>query len=890
MSNISYRTEQLKTLYKNNLWQGRLLVAALITLLVLVVVRISLPYTIVYSTIYWLNTQGVVAQIEDISINVNKGTFTVTGATGSKNGISVFNVGKASIDWEWRPLAKKTMHIKDIILEDFSLESAQFPDALVIAGIVIRDDGTIEQQASEEGQQVDWGTSLNQIDFKDLGFCFQQFDTPYDETGHGNKLIDYCGNIDQLTWQGDFSLANVDPMHQSPGHRLLVEGTLHIEQLHLFNNRLDKTLINIGGTSLSNININGINDIRLDSINMSELMLLQGSGHSSHKHAVEFSKLDITGISITDTSTVSVNTLAISKPIMSMAMDEAGKYKYELWLLHQGQASSKTVHEPAKQPGHSTAFNLKLGNIRIIDAEICYEQLSSKPGNRTQALDYCLNLATSEWKGSIAITTPADSKPLLLSLNGNLALSRFITTNKLLRRDLLNFENLAINKIALNSLDDLAFGKLELDNASGLELTSDEDKHAMTVASLDVTAFSYRNNTLAIDRVAINDLGLDITRNEDGTLDFKKWKIATTGQQATDKAETKEPGAEPVKIKLGEFSLNTTRLVEFTDLSVTPNMLIGLKEIRFNIKDLDSDKPMQKSPLELSAKTTRHGTVEIKGVAMPFEAKPSFDASGKITGLDLRAASPKAEQVIGHIIKSGQMDADLKLLSTEGRLNSNIALVLHHFNLKAKSKEDAAALDEAFGIPINQSLMLLKDKKGRIKLNIPITGDINNPSFDPADAIIKATAKATTVTLITFYTPYGLAYAGGNVLFNLATAMNFEPLTFDAGSSQLTDVHVGQLSKLAELLVERPAVHLTLCGLTNLNDREKLFTEIIDRKNIKPPSAERLKKLKQLGAERQENVKNQLVSVGKITHDRLILCEPDHNDDAESIAGVEISI
>jgi hypothetical protein len=186
--------------------------------------------------------------------------------------------------------------------------------------------------------------------------------------------------------------------------------------------------------------------------------------------------------------------------------------------------------------------------------------------------------------------------------------------------------------------------------------------------------------------------------------------------------------------------------------------------------------------------------------------------------------------------------------------------------------------------------MLLKDKKDRIKLDIPITGDINNPDFDPTDAIIKATAKATSVTLITFFTPYGLAYAGGNVLFDIATSINFDPLIFEPGTSKLSDAHNAQLTKMVELLVERPGVHLTLCGSTNLKDREKISTEIIDPKKIKPPSAEILQKLKQLGSERQENVKDYLVSVGKIAHNRLILCEPEHNDDVESISGVEISI
>ncbi|MBT8127710.1 MAG: hypothetical protein KJP15_09510 [Gammaproteobacteria bacterium] len=210
--------------------------------------------------------------------------------------------------------------------------------------------------------------------------------------------------------------------------------------------------------------------------------------------------------------------------------------------------------------------------------------------------------------------------------------------------------------------------------------------------------------------------------------------------------------------------------------------------------------------------------------------------------------------------------------------------------MKAKSKEDAAALDEAFGMPINQSLVLLKDKKNRIKLDIPVTGDINDPNFNPTDAIIKATTKATTVTLITFYTPYGLAFAGGNVLFNLATALNFDPLLFEPGSAQLKDAHKEQLANLAKLLVERPQVHLTLCGFSNLRDRDKMFTEIIDPKKIKPVSAANLPKLKQLGSERQESVKNYLIDIGKIEHNRLILCEPEHNDDAESLAGVEISI
>jgi outer membrane protein OmpA-like peptidoglycan-associated protein len=561
--------------------------------------------------------------------------------------------------------------------------------------------------------------------------------------------------------------------------------------------------------------------------------------------------------------------------------------RQEQWIPETGSTPDKPADESTSD---EAVFNINIGSISIKAPQLCYEQPAIPSDTLPDAIDYCLDIASADWNGEIAIVTPTASKPLGLVLNGDFKVDGFVTTNNLLQRDLLAFDELTIKKINIKSQDNLAFGELSLRNIAGLELTSTQDKHTVAVSSLDIAAFSYASNTLSIDKVAINDLGLEITQNEDGSFDFDKWMIKTADQQPADNDLAETGSAEPLKLKLGEFSLDTTRAVEFTDLSVKPTMHIGLRELHVSAKDLDTDKPNQPSPVSLSAKTTRHGTVEITGTAKPFEAKPSFDATGKITGLDLRVASPKAEQTIGHIIKSGQLDADLKLLAEQGQLDSNIGLVLHHFNLKAKSKEDAAALDDVFGMPINQSLMLLKDKKGTIKLDIPITGDINNPDFDPTDAIIKATTKATTVTLITFYTPYGLAYAGGSVLFNIATAMNFDPVLFDAGSSQLTDAHKDQLGKLAELLIERPGVHLTLCGFTNLNDRDKLFTEILEKDKIKPPSAERLQQLKQLGSERQDNVKNYLISAGNIDHGRLILCEPEHDDDAEAVAGVEISI
>ena len=324
-------------------------------------------------------------------------------------------------------------------------------------------------------------------------------------------------------------------------------------------------------------------------------------------------------------------------------------------------------------------------------------------------------------------------------------------------------------------------------------------------------------------------------------------------------------------------------------------MQLGLQSLLLDIKNLDSTKPDTDSPIHLAATTKRHSTIKIDGSARPLAEKISFNLEGKLKGFDLRNASPAVSKATGHIIKSGQLDADLKLLATEGQLDSIIALSLYQFHIKAKSKEDAARLDASIGMPLNQTLVLLRDKDDSIHLDIPITGDINNPNFNPMDAIVKATTKAATVTLITFYTPYGLIYAGGNVLFNLATAMNFDPIAFEPGSAEISGDNKQKFENLTKLLTEKPGIHLTLCGVTNQQDALTLYPELKQQQNDKNKagmtlSNEQVTVLDQLAKQRQTNAKNYLVTEDNIAHDRLILCEPEHKTNEDAVAGVEINI
>ncbi|MCK5395896.1 MAG: DUF748 domain-containing protein, partial [Gammaproteobacteria bacterium] len=448
-------------------------------------------------------------------------------------------------------------------------------------------------------------------------------------------------------------------------------------------------------------------------------------------------------------------------------------------------------------------------------------------------------------------------------------------------------DNISLTRLDLNKLNALQRGKDTKDNTASFD----------TLAIADI---KYTNNNIAINSIDLKGLASKVSKDKKGAWEHDKWTIKNkTGKQdvpekdktAADKDKT------PFVIALNKLDITTDKKMLFTDNSTTPATEVGLQNLAFNISHLYTTKPDTNSAFKLHAKTIRHSTIDLEGTVKPFAEKVSIAAEGKLKGFDLRAASPTTKKTIGHIIKSGQLDVDIDLKAVDGELDSNIALSLYQFQMKSVSKEDAAKLDEKFGMPLNQTLVLLRDKDDSIHLDIPITGDVNNPNFDPMDAIIKATSKAATVTLITFYTPYGLIYAGGSLALNLATALNFDPIAFDPGSSEIHSASKEQLDGLSKLLTEKPQVHLTLCGFTNQQDVFTLFPERKpknekekDKSAETPLTKEQILKLNQLAKDRQVNSKNYLVKTHNIDHSRMILCAPEHKGDEESISGVEVNI
>lgn len=560
-----------------------------------------------------------------------------------------------------------------------------------------------------------------------------------------------------------------------------------------------------------------------------------------------------------------------------------------------------TTEAPTKKTGQSAAipWGATINNIVLSDIEFCLQRFvdTKKP-----VLDYCGKLAALNWAGKISFKPSTQTKTaeaLPLYAQGDLHVQEIAFQNNQLKLALLNIGSVDMISIELETPDHIRLDKIDVTKFAVLQRaakTSPADAQVFAFDQLDIQPVKLSQlKDLNLGSIKINEASSYLLIDKEGNMDFAQWLPA---KQESIKDETKdstETTAETFHYAFDEFVFKTRQHFIFIDDSLKETFTADIHDIEMNLTKLDSNNPDDMSQLSLALTINKHGSLKLDAEINPLSKKPSLKGKGKIAGLDLRMIAPITRQHVGHDIKSGQLDASLKLDIDKGVINSNIALALHQFKLESLSNEEASELNSDFGFPLSSSLSLIRDRDNAIRLDIPVTGDIENPEFDPRDAIIKASSSAITAAVIQYYTPFGLVFAVES-LFDLATALHFEPVLFEAGQAELTPAHIKQLDTTASLMNKRPGIHLTLCGISNKSDKDELFPELAeaatgkqdDEDSDEPLSKENTVTLKQLAESRSTLIKNYLVNEKTVKASRLIECAPVYSDDG--IPGVEISI
>lgn len=358
--------------------------------------------------------------------------------------------------------------------------------------------------------------------------------------------------------------------------------------------------------------------------------------------------------------------------------------------------------------------------------------------------------------------------------------------------------NLDVN---LKSTEPLALqvtGRAQVDQLHTLDTLKTRD--FLKWQRLVLEGVNYQHgDSLSIDKVNLLQPYARFMINDDRTTNIDDLLIPQPADRGAKSAA--KPAAskdKPLGIHIGQIAINDGS-ANFADFSLTPNFATAIQQLNGQIGTIDS-RQAKPASVDIKGKVDRYAPVTIKGSVNPFDPMAALDIATSFKRVELTTLTPYSGKFAGFRIRKGRLNLDLHYVITKGQLKAENKVVVEQLQLG--EKVDSA---DAVDLPIRLAIALLKDSDGKISIELPVTGDLNNPQFSVMP-IVWQTLRNLVVRAATapFKFIGGLVTGGGSE--------DLGNVSFAPGSSELNKDAQGALNTLAKALKERPTLRLEIEG------------------------------------------------------------------------------
>ena len=343
-----------------------------------------------------------------------------------------------------------------------------------------------------------------------------------------------------------------------------------------------------------------------------------------------------------------------------------------------------------------------------------------------------------------------------VKFKGNAGIAHFLTRDQTLRKDLVKWDSLTLTDL-----------------------------------EVDLPANRYTATALLIDKPYVR-----VTIRKDKTVNFNDIVIRDKSKPPTrDKPVKDQPtdGSKPY-FKLGKIQV-TEGSSDFSDLSLILPFAAQIKSLGGGASGVSSEKKSIMT-VALDGNAYDLAPVNIKGKISPYLGEYHVDIN--FNGLPMPLISPYMVQFAGYKVEKGKLTLGLKYNVVNGELTASNSIFIDQLELGEKVENP-----NAVSLPLKLAVALLKDSDGKIKIDVPITGSLDDPKFSVGaivtDALINVLSKVVT-------SPFRALAA------LISSEEDMSTVSFPAGNSYLTKQQQAKLDDLAKALKDRPVLNLNIKG------------------------------------------------------------------------------
>ncbi|MGA9913233.1 MAG: DUF748 domain-containing protein [Paraburkholderia sp.] len=525
---------------------------------------------------------------------------------------------------------------------------------------------------------------------------------------------------------------------------------------------------------------------------------------------------------------------------------------------HQAEQQRTAIHAAKKAAAEGPAWHYKIGELNLKDAtanftdnttpnpvKLSVTPLQLKVQQISDDLSKPLPVdlqATLNKKGTLGIKGNVTATPLkvavkvnanrldaaafepyfgsklnaliasaLLNANGDLALSQAKALKATYRGDVALVDVRMIDKATSDPF--AGWSSLALSN-----LKADYDEHGTVVDAGRVTFTKFYGRVLldAQGKLNLKDVvahesgaAQSLTRDKSGghepvpltpeaasAPELASAPVpASSATPATVTAAT--PPQSPVKLHFGQLVLQQGR-VTYTDNFIKPNFTANLVSIQGTVGAFGTQSTTP-APVDIAAKLAANGPLSIRGTVNPLIAKPALDLTASAHDIELTNLTPYSAKYAGYPITKGKLNVDLHYKLDNDQLNAN-----NHIFIDQLTFGDHVDNNTATKLPVRLAISLLKNSRGEIDVNLPVSGSLSNPEFSVGGliwhAVLNLLEKAVTA-------PFSLI---ANAFGGSGEEMGY--VEFDPGSATLSDAADKKLDTIVKALADKSSIRIDLIG------------------------------------------------------------------------------
>lgn len=304
---------------------------------------------------------------------------------------------------------------------------------------------------------------------------------------------------------------------------------------------------------------------------------------------------------------------------------------------------------------------------------------------------------------------------------------------------------------------------------------------------------------LDVDQVTLAEPFLRVHIDEQGNLNLAQLTAEPGGEEAPPpekpEAATGEPAGQAFRVNVGRMVLADGSM-DFEDLSLPLPFAALIRDMDGEVANI-SNQSKDAARIQLEGRVNETGSSRIEGTLDLLDVVSQADIAVIFKSVEMPRLTPYTAKFGGYEIDEGRLDLDLRYRLAGGMLDSTNRVVIDQLMLGDKVESP-----EAINVPLKLAVALLKDSNGTIDLELPVTGDVNDPEFHYGGVVLQVlTGVLVKIVTAPFKLLGSLVGAGDEDL---------DFVEFPLGEGQLGESGQKRLTTVAGALAQRPALTLVI--------------------------------------------------------------------------------